>query len=202
MENTKTASNSTNVAFPNGNTVITPDVVRYVERYQTFARKTAESIIGLAKTLVEAEEKLNGVDFSIFCDEVGITKGDTTYSKLKKIGENASRFNPYLQNLPNAWTTIYQLAKLEPNKFAQIAPNLTPFSTAQEITSAFSEKKKNEREKNVIDLTISFGNVGSDNKKEVYDAIIELKKKFQFSIKEGSSFITEMKSVKQNRKVA
>jgi len=30
----------------------------YIERYRSFARKTAESVIELARTLVEAEETL------------------------------------------------------------------------------------------------------------------------------------------------
>ena len=92
MENTKTTATVVTPVFQNGKaTVIAPQVTVYVERYQMFARKTAESIIGLATTLLEAEQELNGVDFALFCDEVGLKKGDTTYSKLRKIGAAAAR---------------------------------------------------------------------------------------------------------------
>lgn len=198
MENAQVTKSIATVS--DGSVIITPQVVRYVDKYRNFARKTAESIIGLATTLTEAEEKLNGVDFSIFCDEVGIKKGDATYSKLRKIGMNASRFQPYLDNLPNSWTTLYELAKLEPNKFDRIASDLNPFTTAKDVSEAVGAKKQQEK-KVVVDLTICFGNLGSSSKKEVYDSIIEMKKKFNFSVKEGQLFISEMKTVK-TKKVA
>lgn len=94
------------------------------------------------------------------------------------------------------------MAKLDASQFEQIAAGLNPFSTAKEISEALDSKKKNEKEKQVIDLTLSFGTMGSATKKEVYDAIIELKRKFGFSLKEGSIFIDEMKTVQKLSKVA
>ncbi len=198
MENTKTTAAVVTTIFQNERTtVITPQVITYVKRYQMFARKTAESIVGLATTLLEAEQELNGVDFALFCDEVGIKKGDTTYSKIRKIGTAAARFKPYLDKLPSAYTTLYELAKLEASKFEEIASDLNPFSTAKEISEALGLKKEIQKEKQVIDLTIAFGTMGSAAKKEVYDAIIELKKNFKFSVIEKQSFIEEMKSIKK-----
>lgn len=194
MENRSTAVLAASSSEP----LITPQVVHYVEKYRTFVRKTAESVIALATTLVEAEQVLNGVDFSIFCDEVGIKKGDATYSKLKKIGENATRFRPHLERLPNAWTTLYQLAKMEPDRFAQVAPTLTPFSTADDISRSAGANEKN-KSKDTIDLTISFKTMGSDAKKDVYAAILEMQKRYAFSIKEGHTFISEMKKLKQRK---
>jgi len=60
--------------FPNGNSDIKPEILTFIDRYHTFLRKTAESILGLAETLVQAEADLNGVDFLIFCDNVDIVK--------------------------------------------------------------------------------------------------------------------------------
>ncbi len=198
MENTKSSNPVVATSFQNGNAIITPQVSQYIRRYEMFVRKTAESIIGLATTLVDAEQNLNGVDFACFCDEVGLEKGSSNYSKLRKIGLNASRFTPYLESLPNTWTTLYELAKIEPTKFEQIASDLTPFMTAKEVTAAVGGMK-NEKEKQVIDLSISFGNIGSANKKEVYDAINELKKQFKFNVKEGQLFIDEMKTVNKKK---
>ena len=39
--------------------VMTPRTMTFVERYRSFARKTAESVIELATTLVEAEQTLD-----------------------------------------------------------------------------------------------------------------------------------------------
>jgi hypothetical protein len=200
MENAQVTESIATVSVSDESVIITPRVVSYVNEYRNFARKTAESIIGLATTLVDAEQNLNGVDFSIFCDEVGIKKGDATYSKLRKIGMNASRFQPHLDNLPNSWTTLYELAKLETSKFDSIASDLNPFTTAKDVSEAAGSKKQ-QGKKDVIDLTICFGKLGSSTKKEVYDTILEMKKKFNFSLKEGQLFINEMKTVK-TRKVA
>src|ERR1019366_4614715 len=90
-------------------------------------------IIGLAMTLVEAEEKLSTAEFKIFCELVGIPKGGPIYKKFTKIGEAATRFKPYMEKLPANWTTLYKLASLPPDKFDRVAQSLTPFITAREI---------------------------------------------------------------------
>lgn len=194
MENCMINPNSIVPAAKTG-TVITPKVVTYVERYQTFARKTAESIIGLAETLIEAETTLDGVEFSIFCDQVGIKVGDATYSKLRAIGLNASRFNPYLDRLPNAWTTLYKLAKMTPDQFSLVAESLTPFTTAKELGFAVTGKA----EKKEVDLSISLGSLSSEIKSSIYADINELKSRYGFKVKEGQTFIVEMKNLKQHQ---
>ena len=118
---------------PNGTESLSAEVARYVDRYRGFARQTADGIIGLAMTLVEAEEKLSTAEFKIFCELVGIPKGGPIYKKFTKIGEAATRFKPYMEKLPANWTTLYKLASLPPDKFDHVAQSLTPFITAREI---------------------------------------------------------------------
>ena len=45
----------------------------------------------------------------------------TTARKLKEIGEKLTRFQPYLEKLPNTWTTIYVLAKMDDHEFQRVA---------------------------------------------------------------------------------
>ena len=118
---------------PNGTEPLSAEVAHYVDRYRGFARQTADGIIGLAMTLVEAEEKLSTAEFKIFCELVGIPKGGPIYKKFTKIGEAATRFEPYMEKLPSNWTTVYKLAALPPDKFDRVAQSLTPFITAREI---------------------------------------------------------------------
>lgn len=118
---------------PNGTETLSAEVAHYVDRYRGFARQTAAGIIGLAMTLVEAEEKLSTAEFKIFCELVGIPKGGPIYKKFRKIGEAATRFQPYMEKLPANWTTLYKLASLPPDKFDHVAQSLTPFITAREI---------------------------------------------------------------------
>jgi hypothetical protein len=118
---------------PNGTETLSAEVAHYVDRYRGFARQTADGIIGLAMTLVEAEEKLSTAEFKIFCELVGIPKGGPVYKKFTKIGEAGTRFEPHMEKLPSNWTTVYKLAALPPDKFDHVAQSLTPFITAREI---------------------------------------------------------------------
>jgi len=129
---------------PNGTTLISANVAKYVTRYRSFAKRTAESIIQLSSTLVDAQDRLSDEEFEVFCTEVGIDRNGSTFRKLQKIGENAVRFAPFLDQMPNAWTSIYRLAKLENEEFDHIASNgtLTPFMTANEISRQFRERAR------------------------------------------------------------
>jgi hypothetical protein len=190
------------ISPPIEGTVISAAVSRYVEQYNVLARKTAVSIIGLAKTLVEAEKELNTDDFDIFCDQVGIKGKKATYTKLRTIGMSVSRFDPYLERLPNTWTTLYELAKIAPDQFARIAPDLTPFTTAKEIDEMLGDQVAKSNKKNLIDLAITFGPMEIANKKEVYDAINDLKSKYPLSLKPSKVLENEFKKFNQTKKAA
>ena len=116
-------------------------IEKFVEEYLTFNKSSAQSILKVSETMVQAEEAL-GDGFDAFCKRVGIVKGSPTYSKHKTIGENAHRLEPYLDQMPSAWTTIYKLAKLPPDQFEMIAGALTPLCTAADIDSLLSKPTK------------------------------------------------------------
>ena len=182
-------------SFPNGTEVVTPQITGYINRYQTFLRKTAESIVGLATTVLEAEESLNKVDFKIFCSQVGLDTNGTTFSKLKKIGESAARFNPYLDRLPSSWTTIYKLAKMSTNDFEQVSSNLTPFMTAGKIDELVGSVSKPKVSSNT-DIYIDLSSLDLSQKADCYEAICELSKQFCFKPRERKAFADELASLK------
>jgi hypothetical protein len=101
----------------------------------TFAKKTAESIIKLAVTLVEAEHTLLAKEMFDFCDKVGLQHDSSNYRKLMKIGQEASRFEPFLDRLPSSWTSLYKLAKLEKDQFDHLTQDqrFTRTMTAADI---------------------------------------------------------------------
>src|SRR5262249_19244838 len=90
--------------------IASPQYVQFVTRWQMFAQKTAENALGLGKTLVEAQAALSEEEFERFCKEIGLDQKGATFRKLKKIGEALPRFEPFVQKLPAAWTTLYPLA--------------------------------------------------------------------------------------------
>jgi hypothetical protein len=120
--------------------VMTPLTMTYIERYRSFARKTAESVIELARTLVEAEETLDQLQLREFFREACIEPNSPVYKKMKVIAEKSTRFDNHMQRLPSAWTTLYKLAALPANDFDRLAQTdaISPHMTAHEIDAALN----------------------------------------------------------------
>lgn len=173
-------------SVPNGTDIISPEVANYVDRYRHFAKQSAESIINLALTLVEAEDSLNKSDFSTFCDQVGIDRNGATYRKLKSIAVNSARFAPVMDRLPNTWTTIYKLASLEPDKFDALVTNgvISPFMTMSDLNKQVDgeKPKKSVNDNREPDFKISMDNLDTEVKCAVYDLIKELCSDFSIKL--------------------
>ena len=90
------------------------------EQYRKFAKASGEDILGLAEIVYLANRELNLRFLEEFYQEVGLDPKGTTARKLKEIGEKLTRFQPYLDKLPNTWTTIYVLAKMEGHEFQRV----------------------------------------------------------------------------------
>jgi hypothetical protein len=120
----------TDETVPNG--TATSRLDELINRYNSFAKKSAENIIKMAETLVDAE-RLSELERHAFCAAVSLSR--PTYQKLLKIGQEASRFEPFLEQLPNSWTTLYKLAALEIKQFDRVAhdPQFAPTMTAEEL---------------------------------------------------------------------
>lgn len=119
-------------------TYISPRTAALVDRYRTFARKSAESIIEMAITIVEAEETLNQDEQREFFSQIRVEQGSSYYKKLRVIAKNSPRFTSHLQRLPSAWTTLYKLASLVPDQFEHLVQSdvLSPQVTAEQIDDA------------------------------------------------------------------
>lgn len=200
MENVVVVAAAAPSTFQNGNAVISPLVSTYAQRYRSFLVKSAEAILGLAQTLMEAKETLDEVELSIFLDEVNLKKGSPTYSKLLKIGEALPRFQPFIDKLPNTWTTVYELSKLEPRSFDRIASSLNPFITAKEIKDLLDQKTA--KPTNKVDLSLIVADLDTDQKSKLYEEIKKLKERFHFCLTTSDSFVEELKSFKNQKQAA
>ena len=123
------------LVVPNGTEVSSTVHIQLVNQYRTFAKHTAANIIKLAETLVEAEDSLSKRELRQFCEDVGLEYDGSTYRKLMKIGKEVSRFEPFVERMPNNWTTVYKLASLDRGKFDQVTRDgrFRPMMTASEI---------------------------------------------------------------------
>jgi hypothetical protein len=183
----------------NGTEIISANLSLYLDRYRTFAKQTAESFLGLAATLVEAKEKLNPVDFTLFCKNINLEKDGSTYKKIFKIGSEIARFQPVVELLPNSWTTIYDLAKLEKNKFLEITKSnvLSPTMTALELKRALAQNSQEQgSKKEKTDISIKLNHLSVEDKIKVYELIFNIKSDYPFEIKIDENLESELVTFK------
>lgn len=180
---------TTSITVQNGTVLPAENLNSYIERYRSFAHRAAEAIIEVAATLVEAEESLSQEEFSVFCKEVELVRGGSTYKKLRKIGQHAARFRPLLKRLPNNWTTIYKLSRLSPVSFDTLSSNglLSPFMTAREIDEAVGGKRTRPRA-GVADLTISVADLDAKAMADLFEEVESLAARFNVTVKFSKQF--------------
>ena len=99
-------------------------------KYFASTKKSAEEHIARAEVIVQAEEEFGKKYLNGFYDTIGVKSGSSTLKKLRKVGEEAQRFKPYLDRCPDCWTTIYNLAVVPKEKFLMLATQMV-FSLAQ-----------------------------------------------------------------------
>ena len=153
--------------------VISPIVQTYLDRYNFAIRKTAQSVLELAATLLEAQEELGPVDFTIFLREVGFNEDSSTFKKFIAIAKKKHALEPHLEKLPNAWTTIYQLAKLNSDQFEDIANSglLTPYLTGNAINNMLRASIPNGNSRAENDVFISVQSMPVETQFEFYQAL-------------------------------
>jgi hypothetical protein len=192
---------------PNGTGVLTETdressaVLDLVQRYKTFQRKTAESYIRMAATLAEAHRQLSDMRLHDFCSAVGLEKGGSTYKKMLKIGQKLSRFEPFLDRLPDAWTTIHKLASLENHEFDRVATDerFGPTMTAVDLHEILGGKKSSshagelgEEERLPNDCRIHLNGFDKGQKMEVCEKVLSLAKEYGFKCSFSSSLEKEL----------
>ncbi len=127
-------------------------IEQYVVEFQSFARKTAESIICMAEVVFKAKQELRKLDskgdkahehFSRFCEAIGYNKKTSTIRKLEQIGEMAGMLKSHADKLPNTWTTLYTLSQLGGNVLEQMIDqgHVAASITAKEATALLAAQR-------------------------------------------------------------
>ena len=184
MSNSETSTKMVEFNVQNGTEIDSSTYVSLVQRYRHFAKESAANIVKLAETLVIAEQNLAPVHFDKFCDEVGLHKDGSTYRKLMIIGGNASRFEPFYDRLPNAWTTVYKLASIKQNEFDRVTKSeqFSPFMTAKAVAEVLG-KTPVSKKSSAAAITIDLHNLGTPDQLAVYGELNKLCERFKFSLK-------------------
>lgn len=165
-----------------------------VERYRTFAKKSAENIIQLAETLVEAKAKLSGMQLHDFCQAVGLDQNGSKFRKRLTIGQEASRFEPYVDRLPTNWTTIYKLASLDGTVFDRVAKDarFAPMMTAGEVALIIAGKSNESSKRLPNDWSIHLVGCDKEMKLEVCKKLIDIADEYGFKYTFSSRLTKEL----------
>ena len=95
------------------------NIANYVTQFHSFLNKSAEAVLEMGKVVFNASKNLRKTDFEEFCTAVRLASSGSAISKLKKIGERYDRLAQYKECLPQAWTTLYHLARMNDQKFEE-----------------------------------------------------------------------------------
>ena len=95
----------------------------YVAEFKRGAAKTARSQLETCRVVYEAYRMLDSYQFQNFCREVGYRDSSSTIRKFIAIGKVYPRFIQYADQLPNAWTTIYQITQIPADDFEKFLKN-------------------------------------------------------------------------------
>lgn len=106
------------------------DIENYTNKFLSLSKASTESTIAMCEVLHEAKSVLNKEDrswetpFDEVCRRIGYPRSKSglapAIKKYLRIGACADRFKPYLDKLPNSWTTLYEITQLEPDKFNEL----------------------------------------------------------------------------------
>jgi hypothetical protein len=93
-------------------TLDTEKVLELAGDFKRFARKTAEGILDMARTVASAAKLERESEYVRFCELIGYERNGSTIKKLRQIGEKYDFLVANVEKLPSSWTTVYEIAKL------------------------------------------------------------------------------------------
>ena len=190
LEKTMTATTLTTV--PNGTLeIITPAVQGYLDRYNTALRKTAQSVLDVAATVLEAKEELTKPEFEAFLQQVGFDEKSSTYKKFVAIARKKELLEHYVDTLPTAWTTIYQLAKLDADEFEQVASSgqLNPLMSANQISTIIAGGAPANNNRAASDVFIATMDLDAAERLALHSEVTELCQRYGVTVRFAPALI-------------
>lgn len=121
---------------------LSPNAQSYAAQIMSLAKSGTENTIDMCEVFFQAKNSL-GDEFATLCAAINYDVQSATIKKYVLIGENADKFRQYIDRIPSAWTTLYQLTQLSDDQFHQLMEHgkITPLSTGEEIKLLANESK-------------------------------------------------------------
>lgn len=171
-----------------------PEIQQYTQEFLSFAKASTENTISMCELLNRAKVEFRDKEqnnknklFNMLCESIGYPKGanDPTIKKYVRIGESAERFKPYIDRLPNSWTTLYEITQLDSNTFDEAIENGTinikmigrDVKSLKPNATKATKKLADKSKKPVIQITL-----GTDERASI-DALFKELEVLKFSYK-------------------
>jgi hypothetical protein len=116
----------------------------FVQGYYDFMKDAADIYVRKCQLVLEAERDLPAEAVQQFFDRIRLPRNSGTYRKVRKIAEAGDRLLRVADKLPDSWTTLYQLAKMEPHVFDELVQDdvLHPDITAADLLAAKEQRSE------------------------------------------------------------
>lgn len=95
-----------------------PSANEMAAKFNGYAKKTAESVLEMARVVSDMKAQDDKSEFEKFCGLIGYKSDSSTIRKFIQIGSKYDQLFAKVDKLPNTWTTVYQIALLSDDKFA------------------------------------------------------------------------------------
>lgn len=185
---------TTSIVNIDNSTIINKNVVEYAEKFKCYALKTAESIIQMAKVVIDARNTLGAIDYEQFCNQVGYKSDSSTIRKLKSIGEKYEILLARSKSLPSNWTTLYQVSRLTAELIDQkidegvITPTLEGKNLLVRLGLSAPTEDVPKGTNKGLTLTVDFGLIPSPKLKlKLQNIIKELEDEMKAKIQKSAS---------------
>ena len=93
------------------------------------------------------ENLINDFDVMYFASTVSLDPKSPTYRKFRQIGAHAEKFKKYMDCLPSAYTVLFQITTLEPEKFENLIESnqITPSLSLEQLKKLTSPQVANQQ---------------------------------------------------------
>lgn len=124
-----------------------------VSTYLQHHKEEGAHFVQKCKIVVEAEDVLSSNMFKEFCSDVGLPRSSSMFRKARAVANAADRLLALGDRLPDAKSTIYELAAVEENVFKEVAESDERITAARVRAARPSNPAKAEQCKFSVDAT-------------------------------------------------
>jgi hypothetical protein len=156
-----------------------------IERYQYSTKNAVENILNMCIAVSEISKRyksheINEFDLIYFCSQVGLDRKSPTFRKYRQIGDHAQRFVKHMNTLPSAYTVLFQITTLDPDKFEELinSNQITPSLSLEKLKEITNSAVKKQSDPNEVYFSVAFNikDISDETKKYLQESLETISK--------------------------